>query len=189
MEDHPLTKNLVSKLKDNLHYLRRILFKWGMLRDDRVLMQARDKHLVIEYLNHKHDYYEEDQFNPSFELLENLETNYERIIDCSIIYKSFELIREALWPLRFNKKFIARLNDLTFNQVLYVLGFVSYLAKGNFHSKEAASSEYGHVKPIHCKVVPFNRYFSCRIFKEKNVIVQIGVEKVPVIKNGIIKRY
>ena len=28
-----------------------------------------------------------------------------------------------------------------------------------------------------------------KIFREKNIFVQIGVEKVPVLKNGVIKRY
>lgn len=34
-----------------------------------------------------------------------------------------------------------------------------------------------------------NRYFSMRILREKNIFLHIGVEKVPIIKNGIIKRY
>ena len=74
------------------------------------------------------------------------------------------------------------------NQLFYVLGFVCSLASGNFKLKEG-NEQYGYVRPLQVKTIPFNRFFVAKIFKERNMFIHIGVEKVPVIKNGIIKRY
>ena len=45
------------------------------------------------------------------------------------------------------------------------------------------------MRPLQVKTIPFNRFFSLKIFRDKNIFVHVGVEKVPVIKNGVIKRY
>ena len=34
-----------------------------------------------------------------------------------------------------------------------------------------------------------NRFFSVKLWRERNLFVHIGVEKIPVVKNGVIKRY
>lgn len=47
----------------------------------------------------------------------------------------------------------------------------------------------GVARAIHAKTIPFNRFLSVKILRERNMFVHIGVEKVPVIKNGLIKRY
>ena len=47
----------------------------------------------------------------------------------------------------------------------------------------------GNARPIVTKSIPFNRFFSVKILRERNMFVHIGVEKVPIIKGGIIKRY
>lgn len=72
-----------------------------------------------------------------------------------------------------------------------MLGFVCYLAAGNFCSKASLpfNAQYGYARSLDVSSIPFNRFFSVKIFREKNIFVHIGVEKVPVIKNGVIKRY
>ena len=43
--------------------------------------------------------------------------------------------------------------------------------------------------PIEAKTIPHNRFFTLKVFREKNIIFHIGVEKIPILKGGIIKRY
>ena len=38
-------------------------------------------------------------------------------------------------------------------------------------------------------MLKFVNFMVCKIFREKNVFLQVGVEKIPIIKNGVIKRY
>lgn len=72
-----------------------------------------------------------------------------------------------------------------------MLGFVYFLAAGNFYLKSALphNVQYGNARPLDILSIPFNRFFSVKIFREKNIFVHIGVEKTPVVKNGVIKRY
>lgn len=81
------------------------------------------------------------------------------------------------------------MNDYSIEQIYYVLGFIYYLSMGNFSGKSALYNNYGYARALSTKTVSFNRFFAVKIYKEKNLFVHIGVEKVPVIKNGIIKRY
>ena len=100
------------------------------------------------------------------------------------------MFEKAIWPIRFNSKFVARLNDYAIEQVYYVLGFVYFLACGNFKTKyDVPNNQYGFIRPLEAKTIPFNRFFVMKIFREKNMFVHVGVEKIPVIKNGVIKRY
>lgn len=64
------------------------------------------------------------------------------------------------------------------------------LADGNFMNKAKTQDKYGYVRPIKTKSLPFNRFFNLKVFKNKNILVQIGVEKIPIVsKNNTIKRY
>ena len=65
------------------------------------------------------------------------------------------------------------------------------ISKGNFHgrsSKEVGGS-FGYVTPIEAKTIPHNRFFSFKIFREKNIIFNVGVEKIPIVRSSVIKRY
>lgn len=94
-----------------------------------------------------------------------------------------------MWPVRFNRKFIARINDYNYEEMLRVIGEVMLLANGRFPGVKNYNQK-SFVKPIDTKGFPFNRFFTYKLFKEKNMIIHIGVEKVPVVsRNNIIKRY
>lgn len=94
------------------------------------------KGILKTYLKHHHDYFQYDQFEGSFELLPAITgINFTQLVAEDLIYKSYNLFSKALWPIRFDSKFLARLNDYNLGQIFYVLGFVYYLACGYFHSK------------------------------------------------------
>ena len=115
--------------------------------------------------------------------------NLSHVSDEALIFKSYPLFEKALWSVRFSSKFVGRLSDYHQDQLYYVLGFVYYLANGNFGTKYALKNQYGFVRSLDVKTVAFNRFFVCKIFQDKNMFVQVGVEKIPIIKNGVIKRY
>ena len=149
----------------------------------------KDVVILRDYIQHQHDYYQYDQFDSNFELIPNLNNvNLSQITDESLIFKSFRLFKTP-WPIRFNTKFVGRINDYHIEQIYYVLGFVYYLALGNFSGKAALGNNYGYARCLATKTVALNRFFAVKIFKEKNLFVHIGVEKIPVVKNGVIKRY
>jgi hypothetical protein len=64
------------------------------------------------------------------------------------------------------------------------------LANGLFLQKSHAQGPFGYVRAIDAKSFSFNRFFTVKAFREKNFLVHIGVEKVPVVSRGnAIKRY
>lgn len=64
-----------------------------------------------------------------------------------------------------------------------------YLACGHLETKNVLKTKWGYVRPLESKTIPFNRFFTAKIFKEKNIFIHIGVEKVPILRHGVIKRY
>ena len=82
---------------------------------------------------------------------------------------------KAIWPIRFSSKFVARLNDYATDQIFYVLGFVYLLACGTFKTKHELGLAYGYARALEVKTIPFNRFLVVKIYREKNLFVQIGV--------------
>lgn len=75
-------------------------------------------------------------------------------------------------------------------QIKYILAMILTIAKGKFMSKSIVKYPYGYVSPINIRSPPYNRFFTLKIHKEKNAILNVGVEKYPVLsRNNIIKRY
>jgi hypothetical protein len=170
--------------------LKTVLFQWSGATCKLTYYGKKDIYILKEYLKHHHDYYLYDQFENSFELLPSISNlNLSQISDESLLYKSFNLFSKAIWPVRFNSKFVARLNDYGTEQIYLVLGYVYYLAMGNFGTKTAMQGNYGYVRALAVKSIHFNRFFVVKIFKEKNMFVHVGVEKIPIVKGGVIKRY
>lgn len=67
------------------------------------------------------------------------------------------------------------------------------LAEGNFYGRnsmrDGKKGQYGYITSINTKSIPHNRFFNMKIFREKNMLFSVGVEKIPIVKGGIIKRY
>ena len=67
-----------------------------------------------------------------------------------------------------------------------------FLADGRFLTKETLRGNYGYARPIVTnRAFPYNRFFTVKAFREKNLLVHVGVEKVPILSknNTVIKRY
>lgn len=73
----------------------------------------------------------------------------------------------------------------------YILSFVMLLADGHFIPKQKVNGQYGYVRPISTtRSFSYNRFFTLKCFREKNLLIHIGVEKIPVVsRNKVIKRY
>lgn len=141
--------------------------------------------IIKDYLVAQNEYYESDQFNQNFSLLENFDVNLSFIEDVSLILKSFKLFPKAIWPIRFNSKFVSKIQGYgNPEEIFYILGQVYSLACGSITTID----RHG-LRPLAAKSIPLNRLFSVRLLRERNMFVHIGVEKIPVIKGGIIKRY
>lgn len=71
------------------------------------------------------------------------------------------------------------------------MSFVLFLGDGHFIARSKVSGQYGHARPISTsRSFPYNRFFTVKCFREKNILAHIGVEKIPVVsKNHVIKRY
>jgi hypothetical protein len=147
--------------------------------------------IMKSYIKYYHEFYEYDQFDDGFKLLPSLDVNLSTVTDDAILYKSYNLFKGCPWNVRLGNKFSARLQDFALNQLEYILSFVMLIAEGHFHGRNSKniSGSYGFITPIETKTIPHNRFFSLKIFREKNVIFNVGVEKIPVVKNGVIKRY
>jgi len=55
------------------------------------------------------------------------------------------------------------MKDLSLSQIYYVLGFVYFLADGNFYEKGELT--YGYIRPLAMKNINFNRFFAVKLFK------------------------
>lgn len=129
--------------------------------------------LLKEYIEAQHRYYEEDQFDQTFSLLEHFDLNLAFIEDMSLILKSFKLFPKAIWPIRFHSKFVSRISSISNpDELYYVFAQVYCLACGQFSTSR--DSRAG-LRPIHTKVIPMNRFFSVRILRERNLFLHIGV--------------
>ena len=93
------------------------------------------------YVQFYHEYYEFDQFDSTFERLPNLDINLYTVNNTDIIYKSLDIFKGSIWPVRFHQKFASKLASFQENTILYTLSFVNYVADGNFVSKSSLSKE------------------------------------------------
>lgn len=89
---------------------------------------------------------------------------------------------------------MAKTSSYAPNQIRYVLAFIKLLAQGDFYGRASLrtkkdSGEYGYVYHVNTKSIPYNRFFVMKLFREKNLLFSAGVEKKPIVKNGVIKRY
>ena len=91
--------------------------------------------IMRNYVQAYHEYYEQDQFDNGFELLPSLDINLYTVSNEELLYKSWNIFKGALWPIRFHSKFASRLVSYQENQILYVLSFVYLIAMGNFFPK------------------------------------------------------
>ena len=168
--------------------LSKVLMRYAITRTQ---VYPSNIQILRNYIQYYHEYYEYDQFDNRFSLLPRLDVNLHSIGDESLLYKSFNLFKGCAWQIRFGNKFASRVQAYTLTQIEYILSFVMMLGEGNFHGRHSKNlnGSFGYVTPIEVKAIPHNRYFTFKIFREKNILVHIGVEKIPVVRNGIIKRY
>lgn len=139
--------------------------------------------ILKNYLQYYYEYYEFDQFDSTFETLPSLDVNLYTVSSEEIIYKSFNIFHNTLWPIRFHSKFVSRMTTFGINQMKYVLSFVMLLAQGEFYGKTALrnknnkdkSGQYGYVVPITTKCIPHNRFFYLKLFRQKNLLFSVGV--------------
>ena len=72
----------------------------------------------------------------------------------------------------------------------YILSIVMMLANGMFLQKSNVQGPFGYARAVDSKSFSYNRFFTVKAFREKNFLVHIGVEKVPIVyRNNEIKRY
>lgn len=123
-----------------------------------------------------------------------MEVNLYSVSSKELIMQSVNIFEGALWPIRFHSKFVSKLSSFMPNEIEYVLSFVYLLADGQFYGKKFFQTckhlgEYGYVVPLDYNTLPKNRFFNMKIFREKNMLFSVGVEKKPIFKSGVIKRY
>lgn len=73
-----------------------------------------DSQLLKDYVRCHYEYYEFDQFDISFKQLDSINVNLENVVSEECIYKSYDLFRKCLWPVRFSSKFNARLQSYSY---------------------------------------------------------------------------
>jgi len=174
-----------------LEDLKKILRQWNATKGFSHIL-PRDTQLLKDYLAAQHEYYEEDQFKESFTLLDSFDVNLTFIEDFRLIIKSFKLFPKAVWPIRFHNKFVSKLQSYgNPDELLYILSQVYMLACGLISTYKGGSvlMKGGCVHRIQTKTIPMNAFFHMKLMRERNLFFHIGVEKVPIVKNAIIKRY
>lgn len=168
-----------------LEYLKKILRQWSYSKNGNYLVGTNSE-LIKSYVSAINEYYEEDQFNQYFSLLQNFEVNLFMIESEKIIFKSFKLFPKALWPIRFHNKFVSKLRSYSnADEVIYIMAQVYRAASGTMFP----GTQPGGVRALPTKSIPFNRFLTMKLMRERNLFIHIGVEKVPIIKNGVIRRY
>lgn len=91
-----------------------------------------DLQVMRTYVQCYHDYYEYDQFDSSFELLPSMDINMYTVSNDESIYKSWNIFKGGIWPIRFHSKFTSKMVSYQANQIKYVLSFIWLLAQGIF---------------------------------------------------------
>jgi hypothetical protein len=69
--------------------------------------------------------------------LPSLDVNLYTVSNEELIYKSFNIFNNPLWPIRFHSKFVAKMTTYSVNQIKYVLSFVMLLAEGQLYGKNS----------------------------------------------------
>lgn len=172
-----------------INKLTQILVRYSLVWNKQV---PTDVMVLRNYAQCYHEYYEYDQFDTTFELLPSLDVNLYTVGNEEIIYKSWNIFRDCNWQVRFHSKLASKMAGFQANQILYILSFVYFVAMGNFIGKGSllpTEGKFGYVTPIGGKNIPHNRFFLLKLFREKTILFHVGVEKVPVVKSGVIKRY
>jgi hypothetical protein len=60
-----------------------------------------------------------------------------------------------------------------------IMAYVHYLAEGNFPGHNFSNS-FLRVKWIDIECPPYNAYFAIRIYNNKNILFNVGVERIPI---------
>lgn len=91
-------------------------------------MVPSELNILKNYLQFYYEYYEFDQYDSTFEILPSLDVNLYTVSNEELIYKSFNLFHNSIWPIRFHNKFVAKVTTFTANQIKYVLSFIMMLS-------------------------------------------------------------
>lgn len=149
--------------------MKKILRGWSIAKNVWNNSAMKDITLIKDYLAAQNEYYEQDQFNQYFALLDNFDVNMALIEDMRLILKSYQLFSKAVWPIRFHSKFVSKIQSYNNpDEIFYILAHVDSLACGNI-------SSFSGVRPINFKTIPMNRFFCQRILRERNLFIHIGV--------------
>jgi hypothetical protein len=148
-----------------------VLRAWNLSKGG-IYVVSRDIVLIKEYLAAQNEYYEEDQFNQNFTLLDTFDVNMVFIKNIKLIFKSFKLFPKAIWPVRFSTKFVGKIQSYSNpDEVYYVMARIYSLACGEIRTAKNG----GSVRPIQTRVIPMNRFFWVKLLRERNLLVHVGV--------------
>jgi hypothetical protein len=71
----------------------------------------------------------------------NIIDNFLYVGNIELIYKSYNLFEGMLWPIRFHSKFISRISNYNYDQIVYILCYIFVVGMGKFHGRKKKSSK------------------------------------------------
>lgn len=130
----PLIKLENETICRRLQNLSRVLIRHACVWNKNVPAEAA---ILKNYIQAYYEYYEFDQFDASFETLPSLDVNLYSVSNEELIYKSYNVFSNSIWPIRFHSKFVSKATGFAPNQIKYILSFILLLAEGNFYGRNA----------------------------------------------------
>ena len=167
----------IRRTTDDCNKLRSIYRSWNYHRgiyNDTTLRTA-----VLKYL----EYYTEQTERDRFSGIQKNVVNGDQLIAMpseESFFKAYELFHGA-WSVRFANRFLQKLKEQQDKGLMIMLAFISMLGRGVWPSSGFTDSPFGRVRdqPVDSPI-PYNAFYSSRIYNNRTIIFNVGVERSPV---------
>jgi hypothetical protein len=85
------------------------------------------------------------------------------------------------WSVRFANRFLQKLKEQQDRGLMIMLGFISMFGRGVWLSSGYADSPFGKVREQSVdSPIPYNAFYSSRIYNNRTIVFNVGVERSPI---------
>lgn len=137
------------------------------------------RRVLHRYLEAHHELYDKERFKGEQKNIVPLSL-MPNIFSESAFFKAYDLFKST-WGVRFTSKFLQRLKDQEDRSLLIFLTFIDILASGQWPISNLKDWNYGRVNVVKTNnPIPYNAFFTCRIYRNRTMLFSVGVERIPV---------
>lgn len=167
----------IKLISDNCNRMRGLYRTWNYHKG--IYSDTSLRTVIVRYL----EYYSDQTENDRFAGVQRNVVSAEQLIAMpseESFFKAYELFHGA-WSVRFTNRFLQKLKEQQDRGLLIMLGFISLFSRGEWPGSSWNDSPFGKVReqPVDSPI-PYNAYYSSRIYNNRTMIFNVGVERWPV---------